>query len=159
MLSATSQVWSKSFLADALFDGRRLRAVKVVDNFTKESWRSNSTSNQQLNRADVVAVVERLHHQRDLPQRIATSKGSEFISMLMDRCTCDEGVDLDDVRLHKPTDNPFIVSSGEGFKNERLNTQWFLSQDDTRENFKTEGQRQSSPHALVDGRSLDCSCS
>lgn len=135
MLSAPNQVWGKEFVADALFDGRRLRAVKVVDNFTKESWPSNSTSNQQFNRADVVAVVERLRHQRYLPQRIETSKGSEFISILMDRCTCDDGVDLDDVRPHKPTDNPFIVSSSEGLKNERLNTHWFLSQDDTRENF------------------------
>ena len=36
-MPAPSQVWSMDFVADALFDGRRFRALTVVDNFTKES--------------------------------------------------------------------------------------------------------------------------
>jgi transposase InsO family protein len=32
-----SECWSMDFVADALFDGRRIRALTVVDNFTRES--------------------------------------------------------------------------------------------------------------------------
>jgi putative transposase len=32
-----NQIWSMDFVADALFDGRRLRALTVVDNYTRES--------------------------------------------------------------------------------------------------------------------------
>lgn len=32
-----NQIWSMDFVADGLFDGRRLRALTVVDNYTRES--------------------------------------------------------------------------------------------------------------------------
>lgn len=37
VLTAPNQVWSMDFIADALFDGRRTRALTIVDNFTKQS--------------------------------------------------------------------------------------------------------------------------
>jgi putative transposase len=36
-VTAMNQIWSMDFVADALFDGRRLRALTVVDNYTRES--------------------------------------------------------------------------------------------------------------------------
>jgi putative transposase len=35
-VSAINEMWSADFVADALFDGRRLRALTVVDNYTRE---------------------------------------------------------------------------------------------------------------------------
>jgi putative transposase len=32
-----NQLWSMDFVSDALFDGRRLRALKVVDTYTCEA--------------------------------------------------------------------------------------------------------------------------
>ena len=93
VLTAPNQVWSMDFVADALFDGRRFRALTVVDNFTKESLAIEV--DQQLKGEDVVAAMERLHHQRDLPQRIQTDNGSEFISIVMDRWAYDHGVTMD----------------------------------------------------------------
>src|SRR3569832_2892309 len=37
LVTAMTQIWSMEFEADALFDGRRLRALTVVDNYTRES--------------------------------------------------------------------------------------------------------------------------
>lgn len=36
LVSAINEVWSTGFVADALFDGRRLRALTVVDSYTSE---------------------------------------------------------------------------------------------------------------------------
>jgi hypothetical protein len=36
-VTAINQIWSMDFVADALFDSRRLRALTVVDNYTRES--------------------------------------------------------------------------------------------------------------------------
>lgn len=47
MLTAPNQVWSMDFVADAWFDGRRFRALTVVDNFTKESLAIEVTSNSR----------------------------------------------------------------------------------------------------------------
>src|SRR3569623_3011230 len=33
LVTAMNQIWSMDFVADALFDGRRLRALTVVDNY------------------------------------------------------------------------------------------------------------------------------
>ena len=135
VLTAPNQVWSMDFVADALFDGRRFRALTVVDNFTKESLAIEV--DQQLKGEDVVAAMERLRHQRDLPQRIQTDNGSEFISIVMDRWAYDHGVTMDYSRPGKPTDIPFIESFNGSFRDECLNTHWFLSLDDARQKIES----------------------
>lgn len=67
MLSAQNQCWSMG-VADALFNGRRFRALTVVDNFTKEGLAIEVAP--QLKAEDVVAVVERLKRQRGLPRML-----------------------------------------------------------------------------------------
>lgn len=37
IVTAINEIWSMDFVSDALFDGRRLRALTVVDNYTRES--------------------------------------------------------------------------------------------------------------------------
>jgi putative transposase len=54
VLAAPNQCWSMDFVADALFDGRRFRALTVVDNFTKESLAIEVDG--QLKGEDVVTV-------------------------------------------------------------------------------------------------------
>ena len=135
MLTAPNQVWSMDFVADALFDGRRFRALTVVDNFTKESLAIEV--NQHLKGEDVVAVMERLRHQRELPQCIQTDNGSEFVLIVMDRWAYDNGVTMDYSRPGTPTDNPFIESFNGSFREECLNTHWFLSLDDARQKIES----------------------
>jgi len=130
------------FVADALFDGRRFRALTVVDNFTKESLAIEVA--QQLKGEDVVTVMQRLHGERGVPDRIQTDNGSEFISLALDRWAYDQGVTMDYSRPGKPTDNPFIESFNGSFRDECLNTHWFMSLDDARQ--KIESWRQDYNH-------------
>jgi len=102
------------FVADALFDGRRFRALTVLDNFAKESLAIEV--DRQLEGEDVVAVKERLRHQRRLPQRIRTDNGSEFISMAMDRRAYDTAwpwiIPVPGSRSTTHSSSPSIVASG-----------------------------------------------
>lgn len=70
-------------LADALFDGRRLRAVAVVDNYTRECF--GIDVRQRLTGEDVAITLNRIKAQRGLPETIKIVYGSEFISKAMDR--------------------------------------------------------------------------
>src|SRR5688572_24330699 len=36
LVHSMNQIWSMDFVADALFDGRRLRALTIVDNYTRQ---------------------------------------------------------------------------------------------------------------------------
>lgn len=68
-----------------------------------------------------------------VPQRIQTDNGTEFVSKEMDKWAYDNQVTMDYSRPGKPTDNPFVESFNGSFRDECLNTHWFLSLEDAAE--------------------------
>jgi len=149
LVTAMNQIWSMDFVADALFDGRKLRALTVVDNYTRESLAIEV--GQSLKGEDVVAALNRISLTRGLPLTIKVDNGSEFISKAMDKWAYERGVELDFSRPGKPTDNAKIESFNGRLRQECLNMHWFLSLDDART--KIEGWRQyyneTRPHSAL----------
>ena len=120
------------FVSDALFDGRRFRALTVVDNFSRECLEIEVGAS--LKGEDVVRVMEQMKLIRGLvPERIKVDNGSEFISKALDKWAYENNVALDFSRPGKPTDNAFIESFNGSFRDECLNVNWFLSIDDAKE--------------------------
>jgi len=139
-------------VADNLFDGRRFRALTIVDNFSRECL--EIAAGQSMKGHDVVDVLEGIRIFRGLvPDRIQVDNGSEFISKAMDKWAHDNKVILDFSRPGKPTDNPFIESFNGSFRDECLNTNWFLSIEDAKE--KIEAFRDDyngfRPHSSLNG--------
>lgn len=129
--STLNACWSMDFVADQLFNGQRIRALTVVDNFSRESL--GITVDYALKAADVVATMQHLQALRGTPKRIRVDNGSEFISLALDRWAYENGVTLDFSRPGKPTDNAFIESFNGSLRDECLNVHWFLSLSDARE--------------------------
>ena len=119
------------FVADGLYNERRLRALTIVDNFSRQAVAI--AVDHRINGEAVVAVMERLTAQGRLPQRIQVDNGSEFISKALDKWAYEHQVELDFSRPGKPTDNPFIESFNGSFRDECLNLHWFLDLEDARE--------------------------
>lgn len=130
LVTAMNQIWSMDFVADALFDGRRLRALTVVDNYTRESLAIDV--GQSLKGEDVVNTLNRIAAQRGLPATIKVDNGSEFISKVMDKWAYERGIELDFSRPGKPTDNAKVESFNGRLRQECLNLHWFLSLEDAR---------------------------
>jgi putative transposase len=131
------------FVSDALFDGRRLRCLTIVDNCSPECLAI--VVGKSLRGEDVVDVLEQIKSSRSLvPQRIQTDNGSEFVSKEMDRWAYEHNVTMDYSRPGKPTDNPFAESFNGSFRDECLNAHWFLSLEDVAE--KIEAWRQDYNH-------------
>ena len=126
------QCWSMDFVADNLFDGARIRALTIVDNFSRECLAIHV--DKGIRGEHVVSLLELIGdaHGR-IPERIQVDNGSEFISKELDRWAYEREVTLDFSRPGKPTDNPFIESSNGSFRDECLNSHWFLSIEDARE--------------------------
>ncbi len=78
-----NQIWSMDFVADKLFDGRKLRMLTVVDCYSRESLAIHA--GQGLKGEDVVRVLSGIASGRGKPQTIKTDNGSEFISKIMDK--------------------------------------------------------------------------
>lgn len=129
--STLNDSWSMDFVADSLFNGRRFRALTVVDNWSRECLAIRV--DQAMKGEDVVGVMAALTSGRKAPKRIFVDNGSEFISKALDRWAYENQVTLDFSRPGKPTDNALIESFNGSFRDECLNVNWFLSLDDARE--------------------------
>jgi putative transposase len=130
-VSSINECWSMDFVADELFNGRRIRALTVVDNCSREALAI--TVDHQLRADDVIATVSLIGQARSYPKRIQVDNGSEFISKALDKWAHEHGVELDFSRPGKPTDNSFIESFNGTFRDECLNVNWFLSLHDARD--------------------------
>lgn len=132
VLTHVDQCWSMDFVSDNLFNGRRFRALTVVDNFSRECLAIHA--GKSLKGEDVVRIMEALRVlDKRLPVRIQTDNGSEFISKSLDKWAYEHGVTMDFSRPGKPTDNPFIESFNGSLRDECLNIHWFLSLEDAQE--------------------------
>ena len=127
---APNELWSMDFVSDALFDGRRLRALTVVDAYTREALAIDV--NQGIKGEQVVEAMDRIASIRGTPRAIRVDNGPEFISKALDRWAYENGVTLDFSRPGKPTDNAFVESFNGRSRDECLNTHWSLSLADAR---------------------------
>ena len=125
-----NQIWSMDFVADNLFDGRKLRMLTVVDCYTRESL--DIHVDQSLKGEDVVRVLNNIVAARGKPMTIKTDNGSEFISKVMDKWAYERGIELDFSRPGKPTDNAMVESFNGRLRQECLNEHWFMSLQDAR---------------------------
>ena len=129
-VTAPNEVWSMDFVSDALFDGRRLRALTLLDVHTREALAIEV--DQGIKGEQVVNVLDAVVATRAAPQRIRVDNGPEFVSNALDRWAYEHGVVLDFSRPGKPTDNAFVESFNGRLREECLNVHWFLSLDDAR---------------------------
>ena len=150
------QSWSMDFVADNLFDGRRFRALTIVDNFSRKCLCIHAA--QSIKGTNVTAIVEKISTEcGQYPDRIQVDNGSEFISRALDLWAYNNGVTLDFSRPGKPTDNPYIESFNGSFRDECLNMHWFLSLEDARQKIEAWRKEYNSyrPHRSLGGLSPD----
>jgi len=143
--------WSMDFVADQLFNGRRIRALTIVDNYSRECL--NITVSYSLKGVDVVAVMSYLkEYLGRKPRRIKVDNGSEFISKELDKWAYENGVILDFSRPGKPTDNALIESFNGSLRDECLNIHWFMSLEDAQEKIEEwrKDYNEFRPHSALD---------
>jgi putative transposase len=118
-----NQVWSIDFVADQLSDGRRFRALTVVDVYTRECLAIEV--GQSLKGHDVVRVLQRIAEERGMPQMLFCDNGSEFTSQVLDLWAYHNQVKIDFSRPGKPTDKAFVESFNGTLRAECLDAHWF----------------------------------
>jgi putative transposase len=146
---AINTCWAMDFVSDQLYDGRKLRALTLLDAYTRESLAI--FVDQAIRGGDVVSVLERICVQRSLPERISVDNGPEFISKALDRWAYENQVQLQFSRPGKPTDNAYIEAFNGRLREECLNQHWFLSLRDAREKIEAWriGYNESRPHGSL----------
>ena len=123
--SQPNQVWSMDFVSDALANGRRIKVLTIVDDFTKEAV--DLVADHGISGQYVVRVLQRAAQFRGLPAAIRTDQGPEFTGKALDQWAYQNGVQLKLIEPGKPTQNAYIESFNGRFRDECLNDHWFTS--------------------------------
>ncbi|WP_424447054.1 IS3 family transposase [Paucimonas lemoignei] len=120
-----NESWSMDFVSDGLVDGRRLRCLNIVDDFTKQCLAIEVDTSLPGRR--VVAVLERLAETRGLPRSVTIDNGPEFAGKALDEWAYSRGLQLSFIQPGKPQQNAYIESFNGKFRDECLNEHWFVS--------------------------------
>ncbi len=122
--------WSMDFVLQRLPDGRWIRVLTVVDQFTRECL--TLFADTALSGEKVATALDKVVALRGTPQSITVDNGTEFASKAMDLWAYKNGVHLDFIRPGKPVENGYIESFNGKLRDECLNVEVFFTLADAR---------------------------
>jgi putative transposase len=125
-----NQKWSMDFVAQRLADGRWIRVLTVVDQFTRECLLLFADT--ALSGEKVAVALDAVVGRRGAPQSITVDNGTEFASKAMDLWAYQNNVHLDFIRPGRPVENGYIESFNGRLRDECLNVEVFFTLADAR---------------------------
>jgi putative transposase len=129
--TAPGQRGSMDFVHDVLADGRRIRVLTIVDDYSRECLAlevDTSLTGQRVSR-----VLDALRQTGKLPPVMVCDNGTEFTSRVMLKWSQAHAVKLHFITPGKPTENAFIESFNGKLRHECLRQHWFASLAEARQ--------------------------
>lgn len=123
--------WSLDFVHDQLTDGRRIRVLNIVDDFSGKCV--GQLVDTSISGVCLVRYLDELALSRPRPKTIVMDNGPELTSKAMFFWSQKTGVKLCFIQPGKPTQNAFVESFNARFRDGCLNQHWFTSLTDARQ--------------------------
>lgn len=120
-----NHVWAMDFIWDALTSGRKVKTFPIIDTYTRECLAIEVDTS--INAQRVIRVLNDVVLRRGLPEIITVDNGPEFISRALDAWAYERGVKLHFITPGKPTENPYIESFNDKYRDECLNDNCFFT--------------------------------
>ncbi len=118
-----NQRWSLDFVADALADGRRIRILAVVDDFSRECLAL--VVDTSLSGVRVARELDRIVALRGRPRIVVSDNGTELTSNAILRWQQERSVGWHYIAPGKPMQNGFVESFNGRLRDECLNEHLF----------------------------------
>jgi putative transposase len=146
-----NHVWAIDFVFDTLADGRTLKCLTVVDEWTRECLAIDVGSG--IRAARVVEVLGRLVSLRGAPRFLRSDNGPEFISRALLRWITAEGIQTAFIDPGKPWQNGTNESFNGRFRDECLSMEWFRSRTEAKTVIETWRRHYNTvrPHSSLGG--------
>jgi len=145
-------VWSYDFVAERTSDGRPIRMLTVLDEYTRECLAIKVDRN--LKAEHVLEELSELFIERGVPEHIRSDNGSEFTAETLRSWLGKLGVKTLFIEPGSPWENGYIESFNGKLRNELLNGEIFDTVTEAR--ILTERWRKEyntiRPHSAHDGR-------
>lgn len=142
-----NEVWSFDFVMDRTEDGRRLKCLTVVDDFSKRSpgvWVDYSITSFELTR-----YFDSLGQ---LPKGLRCDNGPEMSSKEFLDWAYRRGIEVEYIEPGKPIQNAYIESFNSRFREECLNEHVFTGIDEARKRIESWRRyyNEERPHTAID---------
>ena len=151
IVSRPNERWSLDFVHDQLSDGRRIKLMTVVDEYTRESL-SVSVA-RSIQGKDVVRALEEIIAVRGKPQEIQSDNGSEFAGNVVQGWSHASEIEWGFIEPGKPVQNCYIESFNGKIRDECLNENWFetIAEAETLIEIWRNDYNQCRPHSSLKG--------
>ncbi len=116
-------VWSYDFVAERTSDGRSLRMLNIIDEYTRKCLAIRVDRKIKAN--DVIDTLSDLFITRGIPQYIRSDNGPEFVAELLRTWLHNLGVTTAFIEPGSPLENGYIESFNGKFRDELLNREVF----------------------------------
>ena len=120
-----NHVWTYDFISDQTNDGRALKLLTLLDEFTRESLTIEIS--RSIKAKDVISVLEYLFMVRAIPGCIRSDNGPEFIADAIKEWLEENFVETLYIDPGSPWQNGYIESFHGRFRDELLNREIFHS--------------------------------
>lgn len=118
-----NQVWSYDFVMDQTADGRRLKLLPVLDEYTRECL--TIEVERRMTAQDVVATLRYLFELRGAPQFLRSDNGPEFIAEAVKAWLKESGVSTLYIEPGSPWENAYSESFNSRLEDELLDREEF----------------------------------
>jgi len=118
-------VWSYDFVADRLEDGRKIRLLVVIDEFTRECLAIEVA--RSFTAMQVIDVLQYLFAVRGAPKHIRSDNGPEFVAKELGKWLERADVKTLFIAPGSPWENGYVESFNGKLRDELLNGELFLS--------------------------------
>lgn len=148
-----NQVWSLDFMSDRLADGRKIRFLNIVDEFSRENLKM--VVDTSLSGIRVARELEELIISRGKPKQIVSDNGTEFTSVAILKWAEERSVEWHYIEPGKPMQNGVVESFNGRVRDEFLNQHWFVSLKEAKELAESwrEDYNERRPHGSLNGLS------
>ena len=123
-------VWSYDFVHDQLVDGRVLKLLCVVDEYTRECLAIEAGAS--LRSQDVILTLSRLMRLYGKPAYVRSDNGAEFTAAKVMRWLRDNAIGPAFLAPGSPWQNGVVESFNGKLRDELLNREWFRSRTEAR---------------------------
>ena len=125
-----NHVWSYDFVVDRTEDGRQLRLLVVIDEYTRECLAIEVA--RSFTSRDVIQVLQYLFAVRGRPAHLRSDNGPEFVAQAIRNWLTQADVKTLFIAKGSPWENGYVESFNGKLRDELLNRELFLSLDETR---------------------------
>lgn len=125
-----NHVWSYDFVADRTEDGRQLKLLVVIDEFTRECLAMEV--GRSFTSREVILTLQYLFAVRGAPRHIRSDNGPEFVAKAVQSWLGDASVDTLYIQKASPWENGYVESFNSRLRDELLDRELFLCLDEAR---------------------------